>query len=776
MRTDYGLDANDIKKARKRQGLLSLNTAIDSLFPFVAISSLALVLALLTTLALVSNRPDTNAMSQSFTARTGDPAITLITDNAMELFVQTTQNGSVSSVSTDVRVIVDGANGYALLLNTATPSMQGQNGQLSPINASIASPGRFDISDCNSWGFATSAISGDFSSAFDASYAITNSQPVSNHSSNYAAVPTVPALIRESSSLDETTQFFFAACVNNAQQPDSYSATITWTAISVGDSTLPPAQDGDIMQNVGVTVSCPTDRTWVVDARDNRTYWIRYIPDTRAGGGGLCWMETNLAYSGGGSWDSTMGWPDDRVTLITHAAGTGMGNVDARVVVNSPSGNTLFTTDPTPPSTASGGDSNAQYGFFYNWCAAMGGPTLNPNACNTTSTPTSNPPDQSISICPAGWRLPTAGPSAIGGTAQNNNQNEFWNLNQVLNSGLTNNDVGLRNNWLVVLAGFLNTTGSFVSVGSQAGYWSSTISSAASAGNLLFNFVSPNVLPANVGNKAYGFSVRCVQDEPPIAEGSYMQEVTLSTCPNDRTMVVDARDNNTYWIRRIPNTAAGGTGDLCWMETNLAYAGGGNNTFGDAIPLIQHTAGTSMGNVDARFIPADNSGNSVPNFTTNPTLPSTGSGASGQYGFLYNWCGAMGGLALNPNACNLTSTTGQDVNASVCPDGWRLPTAGVNGATAQFNNTNEFWNLNQVVNGGSASSPAGLLSNWLGVYAGFSDNGAGNPGNVGTWAYYWSSTISNAASARHLLFNSTSAVPPANGNKANGFSVRCVLD
>ncbi len=37
-----------------------------------------------------------------------------------------------------------------------------------------------------------------------------------------------------------------------------------------------------------------------------------------------------------------------------------------------------------------------------------------------------------------------------------------------------------------------------------------------------------------------------------------MQTIPADNCPTERTMVRDARDNNTYWIRKIDNTASGG--------------------------------------------------------------------------------------------------------------------------------------------------------------------------------------------------------------------------
>ena len=111
---------------------------------------------------------------------------------------------------------------------------------------------------------------------------------------------------------------------------------------------------------------------------------------------------------------------------------------------------------------------------------------------------------------PKNWRLPrttTLGTAA----APSSNLNEFWNLNQSQNNGLTNTDSLLRTNWLGVRAGLvLSSTGDFVSVGTNGNYWASTVSIATVARMLVFS--ATNVDPTSGCNKAGGCSVRCVLD------------------------------------------------------------------------------------------------------------------------------------------------------------------------------------------------------------------------------------------------------------------------
>lgn len=71
-----------------------------------------------------------------------------------------------------------------------------------------------------------------------------------------------------------------------------------------------------------------------------------------------------------------------------------------------------------------------------------------------------------------------------------------------------------------------------------------------------------------------------------IANGSFIQNITSANCPASRTRAVDARDNHTYWVQKLAD-------GKCWMLTNLAYAGGGANTFNDTRELSQGATGAA---------------------------------------------------------------------------------------------------------------------------------------------------------------------------------------
>jgi uncharacterized protein (TIGR02145 family)/prepilin-type N-terminal cleavage/methylation domain-containing protein len=232
---------------------------------------------------------------------------------------------------------------------------------------------------------------------------------------------------------------------------------------------------------------------------------------------------------------------------------------------------------------------------------------------------------------------------------------------------------------------------------------------------------------------------------PVITDGSFIQTVTTANCPTGRTRTVDARDNHTYWVQLLAD-------GRCWMLTNLAYAGGGTNTYGDVKGLIADNTSS--------YITAEYYITPGANVTTEPTAPSTATSGNSQYGYLYNWCGAMGGQGTA--ACSNSSIPAPITTISICPAGWRLPTG----------NGGEIGALNTGINGGFNSTDAGLLSTWLAQYSGYWDNGFGNQAVDGE---YWSSTKFGALYAYNLYMTSSYVeVNSSTNDKTRAIAVRCV--
>lgn len=229
-----------------------------------------------------------------------------------------------------------------------------------------------------------------------------------------------------------------------------------------------------------------------------------------------------------------------------------------------------------------------------------------------------------------------------------------------------------------------------------------------------------------------------------------IQTITSANCPTDRMAVVDTRDSHTYWVQKLAD-------GKCWMLTNLAYAGGGSDRYSDTKPLTNGTNdGTDFYN-QAKYYVSPGS-----NVTTEPDTPSESTDGIGQYGYLYNWCAAMG-AQIGTSACNNTSADNWNHAVSICPAGWRLPVGHVG----------EFGALNDAVNNGLVDSNDGLLLTWLVQYGGVWGSGLYGQDS---WGSYWSSTQYSATSSYVLDVYNPGTDPDNDNSKGSGFAVRCLAN
>ena len=95
-----------------------------------------------------------------------------------------------------------------------------------------------------------------------------------------------------------------------------------------------------------------------------------------------------------------------------------------------------------------------------------------------------------------------------------------------------------------------------------------------------------------------------------------------------------------------------------------------------------------------------------------------------------------------------------------CPGGYRVPTE------AEWDTERLAWSSNNAA--GAYGSPLKL------PVAGYRSSSNGALSFVGSSDYYWSATVSGT-NARSLYFNSSNAFVTT-GNRAYGFSVRCIKD
>lgn len=263
-----------------------------------------------------------------------------------------------------------------------------------------------------------------------------------------------------------------------------------------------------------------------------------------------------------------------------------------------------------------------------------------------------------------------------------------------------------------------------------------------------------------------------------------MQEFTGTTCGSmsvgDIVSLTDERNGQTYRIKKMQD-------NKCWMVDNMKYLGEGIT-----ISNVDSTTGITYNNTDGKYNTVDgtstqNIQNSDKAFYNNPMSDSYCYGDSIQSsytkcGYLYNWYAATAGTGTYD-----TNTEGTNVSGSICPTGWRLPSAMSDGSTATGNGTRftaaDFAVLNASMNAGSLTTGSTSSSYyagwqftgaWSGVFSGDRDNGFRNQGSDG---YYWSSTASSSNFAWGLHFVSSSVYPGVNGsNRYYGRAVRCVMD
>lgn len=232
-------------------------------------------------------------------------------------------------------------------------------------------------------------------------------------------------------------------------------------------------------------------------------------------------------------------------------------------------------------------------------------------------------------------------------------------------------------------------------------------------------------------------------------ESLVMQTVTGADCVTDAARrVVDARDNHTYWMKRLVD-------GNCWMLTNLAYAGGGDNTYGDTRTMTDG-AGQSASFTAPHYYVLPLS----PNYTVEPNDPSTSTDGTGQSGYGYNFCAATGGQSGN-GSCSSSSSASVNTTVSVCPAGWRLPGGSGNA---------ELVALNTAMNGTSGS--AAMLSDWQAQLAGYWVSGSFAA--QGTTGVYWSSSQYSATVAYYITITASTSTTFRAG-KSGGYSVRCLL-
>ncbi|MBR0488222.1 hypothetical protein IJJ39_00905, partial [Candidatus Saccharibacteria bacterium] len=565
----------------------------------------------------------------------------------------------------------------------------------------------------------------------------------------------------------------YAAAVTPYQVADTYTGQVKYTLVHPNYADSNGQVGKYYMQDLNSTVLANllpnVNNTIIVyDKRDEQPYKIAKLAD------GKYWMVENLNLAGG--------------TTITSA--------DSDVTED-------FTL---PASSETGFDSDTKAdGYVYNTGKRTSDCT---NGCYSyysynaatagTGVGISSIGNAPSSICPKGWRLPIISTSTS--SVQSNNGWKSGDSYALATAYGVDLEQSFRNDATTAffdnagpntVANFLLNGYYYYSKfrnGNSEGVYSSSTSSS-STGTYVSLFKSSSFMAGEISGRTNGAGIRCIFDHEDVTDITTMQEMTPTiaayTPQGTTATLTDSRGGVTksYTVAKLADNKV-------WMTSNLDLPGGTTITPADSdvtesctLPASA-TKNTDNNNLtDATQFSDDNTAY-VFNSGNN-----TNCGDAGQNipcGSYYSYLAATAGTGA--------SLTGDGVNAtgSICPKGWRLPTATTSNASATTNNnwkTGDFYALatayganlesnyyddsgatgaNFYTNAGPGTTPGFLLA---GYYNGstFSDGGS-----IGR---YGSSTSISGTFVYYLSFNSWYVhSADNNGLRRVGYSVRCLAN
>ena len=261
----------------------------------------------------------------------------------------------------------------------------------------------------------------------------------------------------------------------------------------------------------------------------------------------------------------------------------------------------------------------------------------------------------------------------------------------------------------------------------------------------------------------------------------YMQNLDSSLCVTDHpTLVVDSRDNRSYYIQRLAD-------DKCWMIQNLRLGQDLATTSGALILTDQDTniSTTDTYNPRTEFV-LTNKAPSSPGRT--PVSPN-GTFWDGAffictefYGCYYNFYTASAGIKAEGNGAVTIQNT--DITSTICPKGWTLPTGG----PIDESHESQFANLSTAYGGTDATAASNILVSPTSATENI--NGESAPGfllggyywsrgddghDIASGSNYWSRTINNKISI-YVPYTTTGRIYLTGLNgRHEAIPVRCLL-
>ncbi|MCL2038536.1 hypothetical protein FWG86_01360, partial [Candidatus Saccharibacteria bacterium] len=258
------------------------------LISLVLVAILVFALSPLTTYSI-----DTDTASANIHATVSESiTITAINNQAIDLTLTGTDisTGGYSTGTHTVQVSTNSIYGYTLsiqadqanLLRADTPGLYDGTGDstggFAPIGGSITSQAdsnlTYNLAQLDGLTFASRIVDNTLPDTAAWGFNL-------DHGTEFTSVPTVPTIISAANNPEDTmsTTITFGAQAGLTTPAGDYGAFITYlaTTVDVAPTPLPtPAPIGADMQRITLNgtpgnYSCPTERTRVVDARDNST-------------------------------------------------------------------------------------------------------------------------------------------------------------------------------------------------------------------------------------------------------------------------------------------------------------------------------------------------------------------------------------------------------------------------------------------------------------------------------------------------------------------------
>ena len=292
---------------------------------------------------------------------TVNPVISISLQNALNVDVLPTEDGTFSSNTAALSISTNNETGYSLYLatgngeNTLTSQNPGTSDVISAVNGGEDGVASANF-DNNTWGYNLSQDSVSDTTA-------------------YKAVPTATGdtaiITTESPTEADTYNLTFGTKVDTSLPSGTYSNDVVVSVVA-NPAYVPTISEVADMQDVTAEIcaaSAEGETATLIDTRDGSDYTVAKI-------NGACWMTQNLRLAGG----TTLTTSDSNVAR------------DYTLPTTQLAGNSYSYT--APQTTIS---SDTSYGGYYNYCAASAG-----TVCSSSSAQ-----DATQDICPKGWRLPT---------------------------------------------------------------------------------------------------------------------------------------------------------------------------------------------------------------------------------------------------------------------------------------------------------------------------------------------------------------------------------